>query len=79
MEPIRLKTVKVVSWDIDGTMYGLSPLMAAFKRDLLRRMFSRDWVRAWVDFFRLLRFKQTESSKSASENELFSETWKNRR
>ena len=57
MEPIRLAAVKVISWDIDGTMYGLSPLMSAFKRDLLRRMFSREWVRAWVDFFRLLRFK----------------------
>ena len=57
MKPIQLTTVKVVSWDIDGTMYGLEPLMAAFKRDLLSRMFSRDWVRAWVDFIRLLRFK----------------------
>ena len=57
MEPVRLVSVKVISWDIDGTMYGLSPLMSAFKRDLVRRMFSRDWVRAWVDFIRLLRFK----------------------
>ena len=57
MEPIHLAPIKVVSWDIDGTMYALKPLMTAFKRDLLRRMFSREWVRAWVDFVRLLRFK----------------------
>ncbi|MEC8192144.1 MAG: HAD family hydrolase [Myxococcota bacterium] len=57
MKPIHLAPIKVISWDIDGTMYALKPLMAAFKRDLLRRMFSRHWVRAWVDFIRLLRFK----------------------
>jgi len=57
MERVRLAPIKVVSWDIDGTMYGLDSLMSAFKRDLLKRMLSRHWVRAWVDLFRLVRFK----------------------
>jgi HAD superfamily hydrolase (TIGR01549 family) len=57
MSPIDLKKVRVVSWDIDGTMYDLHSLMSAFKRDLFRRMLSLDWIAAWRDFFRLLRFK----------------------
>ena len=57
MKPIDLKKVRVVSWDIDGTMYDLHALMSAFKRDLFRRMLSLDWIAAWRDFFRLLRFK----------------------
>lgn len=55
---IDMSRVKVVSWDIDGTMYDLKPLMSAFKRDLFRRMLSLNWVAAWRDFFRLLRFKR---------------------
>lgn len=58
MREIDLKSVKVVSWDIDGTMYDLHRLMSAFKRDLFRRMLSRNWLQAWRDFFRLLRFKR---------------------
>lgn len=58
MRDIDLNTVKVISWDIDGTMYDLHRLMSAFKRDLFRRMLSREWVQAWKDFFRLLRFKR---------------------
>ena len=54
---IDLKKVRVVSWDIDGTMYDLHALMSAFKRDLFRRMLSLHWIAAWRDFFRLLRFK----------------------
>lgn len=57
MNPIDLTTVRVVSWDIDGTMYDLHALMSAFKRDLFRRMLSLGWLAAWRDFFRLLRFK----------------------
>ena len=53
-----LEPVRVVSWDIDGTMYDLHHLMKAFKIDLLRRMFSFEWIAAWRDFFRLLRFKR---------------------
>ena len=56
--PVNLSQVKVVSWDIDGTMYDLDTLISAFKRDLFRRMLSRGWIRAWRDFFRLLRFKR---------------------
>lgn len=56
--PIDLSKVRVVSWDIDGTMYALPALMSAFKRDLFRRMLSPDFVAAWRDFFRLLRFKR---------------------
>jgi len=55
---INFERVKVVSWDIDGTMYDLERLIKAFKRDLFSRMLSRNWIRAWVDFFRLLRFKR---------------------
>ena len=55
---VDLQRVRVVSWDIDGTMYDLHRLMSAFKLDLLRRMFSLEWVAAWRDFFRLLRFKR---------------------
>ena len=55
---VDLGRVRVVSWDIDGTMYDLHRLMSAFKLDLVRRMFSLDWVEAWRDFFRLLRFKR---------------------
>jgi HAD superfamily hydrolase (TIGR01509 family) len=55
---IDLGLVKVVSWDIDGTMYDLPALMSAFKWDLFRRMLSLGWVAAWRDFFRLLRFKR---------------------
>jgi FMN phosphatase YigB (HAD superfamily) len=55
---IDLSLVKVVSWDIDGTMYDLHALMSAFKWDLFRRMLSLGWVAAWRDFFRLLRFKR---------------------
>lgn len=57
MAKIDLSKVAVVSWDIDGTMYDLDILMAQFKRDLVRRMFSLEWVGAWRDFIRLLRFK----------------------
>jgi len=57
-KPINFERVKVVSWDIDGTMYDLDRLIRAFKRDLFSRMLSRHWFRAWVDFFRLLRFKR---------------------
>ena len=57
-ENLYLSKVRVVSWDIDGTMYALPALMSAFKRDLLRRMLSPDFVAAWRDFFRLLRFKR---------------------
>ncbi len=56
--PLRLSEIRVVSWDIDGTMYALPALMSAFKRDLLRRMFSPDFVSAWRDLFQLLRFKR---------------------
>ncbi len=56
--PIDFGEIKVVSWDIDGTMYNLERLIKAFKRDLFRRMLSPGWFRAWVDFFRLLRFKR---------------------
>ena len=55
---IDLSKVKVVSWDIDGTMYDLDTLMSAFKRDLFFRMFSLGWIAAWRDFFRLLSFKR---------------------
>lgn len=55
---LDFKTVKVVSWDIDGTMYDLDRLIAAYKRDLFRRMLSRGWIQAWIDFFRLLKFKR---------------------
>ena len=58
MAKVDLSKVKVVSWDIDGTMYALDDLMSAFKLDLIRRMFSLDWVGAWRDFFRLLKFKR---------------------
>ena len=55
---IDFSTVRVVSWDIDGTMYALPALMRSFKRDLFRRMLSPDFVAAWRDVFRLLRFKR---------------------
>ncbi len=55
---INFGRVKVVSWDIDGTMYDLEKLIRAFKRDLFSRMLSRHWIRAWIDFFRLLGFKR---------------------
>ena len=55
---IDFSTVRVVSWDIDGTLYALPALMRAFKRDLFRRMLSPDFVAAWRDLFRLLRFKR---------------------
>ena len=57
MASIDLSKVRVVSWDIDGTLYDLHALMGAFKRDLFRRMLSLHWISAWRDFFRLLRFK----------------------
>ncbi len=56
--PLNLAKIRVVSWDIDGTMYALPALMSAFKRDLFRRMLSPGFVAAWRDFFRLLRFKR---------------------
>ena len=37
---IDFSTVRVVNWDIDGTMYALPALMS-IQRDLLRRMPSR--------------------------------------
>ena len=49
--PLSVSGVRVVSWDIDGTMYALPALMSAFKRDLFRRMLSPDFVAAWRDFF----------------------------
>ncbi len=55
---LNLAKIRVVSWDIDGTMYALPALMSAFKRDLFRRMLSPDFVAAWRDFFRLLSFKR---------------------
>jgi len=56
--PLQLSRVRVVSWDIDGTMYDLPALMSAFKKDLFLRMLSPDFVAAWRDFFRLIRFKR---------------------
>jgi len=58
MDRIEFSRVTVVSWDIDGTLYDLHRLMSAFKLDLFRRMLSLEWVAAWRDFFRLLRFKR---------------------
>lgn len=66
---IDLSLVKVVSWDIDGTMYDLHALMSAFKWDLFRRMLSLGWVAAWRDFFRLLRFKRFMDRVRAAGND----------
>ncbi len=52
-----LKSIKVVSWDVDGTLYSFSDFMKALKVYLIRGFFSlRCWTVVW-DFLHLVRFK----------------------
>ena len=53
-----LSDIQLVSWDIDGTLYALPEFMRVLKRDLLLRMFSPAFPRAWRDLWRLVRFKR---------------------
>lgn len=53
-----LSKIKVVSWDVDGTLYSLPAFMGALKWYLVRGCLSLRWVEVWSDFFRLLRFKR---------------------
>jgi len=38
-EAIDWEKVEVVSWDLDGTLYALKPVVQAFKRNILRDLF----------------------------------------
>ena len=55
---MKLDGIKVVSWDVDGTLYSLPALMTGFKLHLIRGFFSLRWLETWRDFFRILRFKR---------------------
>ena len=55
--PLDWESVKVVSWDLDGTLYALEPVVKAFKRHILRDLFSwRIWatLRAGFSLWRRL-------------------------
>ena len=58
MNSINWSTVKVVSWDIDGTFYDLKAFMGALKKDLLVRAFTFRWFSLVRDVYRLVRFKR---------------------
>jgi FMN phosphatase YigB (HAD superfamily) len=66
---IHFERVKVVSWDVDGTLYSLPAFMAALRWYLLRGFFSSRWLEVWADFFGLLRFKRTMDRVRAAEGE----------
>jgi HAD superfamily hydrolase (TIGR01509 family) len=55
---VELSKIKVVSWDVDGTLYSLPAFMGALKWYLVRGCLSLRWVEVWTDFFLLLRFKR---------------------
>jgi len=57
MNQISWERVRVVSWDIDGTLYDLHQFMAALKGDLLKRVLRLQWYSVLVDLSRLVRFK----------------------
>jgi len=57
-ETVKLDQIKVVSWDVDGTLYSLPAFMGALKWHLIRGFFSLRWIEVWTDFFRLLGFKR---------------------
>ena len=57
MKPIDWDQVRVVSWDIDGTLYDLHAFMGALKRNLVRRALRLQWIGLVRDVFRLVRFK----------------------
>ena len=43
--PVDWQAVKVVSWDLDGTLYALKPVVKAFRRRILRDLVrGRFWV-----------------------------------
>ena len=58
MKEIDWHQVKVVSWDIDGTLYDLKQFMNLLKRDLLIRAFTFRWLGLIRDVIRLVRFKR---------------------
>jgi FMN phosphatase YigB (HAD superfamily) len=58
MANIDWSQVKVVSWDIDGTLYDLKAFMRALKRDLLIRAITFRWFSLIRDLVRLVRFKR---------------------
>ena len=57
-DALDLSKIKVVSWDVDGTLYSLPAFMSALKWWLVRGALSLRWLEVWTDFFRLLRFKR---------------------
>jgi FMN phosphatase YigB (HAD superfamily) len=58
MANIDWSQVKVVSWDIDGTLYDLKAFMRALKQDLLIRAITFRWFSLTRDLVRLVRFKR---------------------
>lgn len=50
--------IKVVSWDIDGTLYDLHAFMGLLKKDLLLRALTFRWWSLVFDLVRLVRFKR---------------------
>ena len=57
MKPVDWNRVRVVSWDIDGTLYDLHAFMSALKSDLIHRAFRLQWLSLVRDLYRLIRFK----------------------
>ena len=58
MEERDWNQIKVVSWDIDGTLYDLHGFMSALKKDLFRRALTLRWWGLVRDVLRLVRFKR---------------------
>ena len=49
--------IKVVSWDIDGTLYDLHAFMRHLKQNFVQRAFTFRWWSLCIDLARLIRFK----------------------
>lgn len=54
---MKLDGVKVVSWDVDGTLYSLPAFMVVLRSYLIRGFFSLRCFRVVWDFLYLVRFK----------------------
>jgi FMN phosphatase YigB (HAD superfamily) len=54
---MKLEGIKVVSWDVDGTLYSLPAFMGALKGHLIRGFFSLRMFQTVIDFLWVVRFK----------------------
>jgi len=54
---MNIQRIKVVSWDVDGTLYSLPAFMGRLKIHLIRGFFSLRCLSVLRDFWQLVRFK----------------------